>query len=98
MSRWRTYHLAEPPPVLHRSTIQLDNVALVPGNLLPFKSQWQELVNQLPSGSVLICLPPNDGPQRRALKTVAELLAADGHHVTTLPAERFQRKAKPSLV
>jgi len=41
---------------------RLDNLALVPGDLLPLKEQWQRLANDLPEGSVLICMPPPERP------------------------------------
>ena len=68
----------------------LDNLAIVPGSLLPFKAEWQQVANSLPIGSILICLPAADTPQRKALETVAALLKAHGHQVTTLPADRFR--------
>lgn len=79
--------LTNPPSVLRRA--RLDNATIVPGNLLPFKAEWQKIANQLPVGSILICLPSSDTPQRKALETVAALLQAHGHHVTLLPAGRF---------
>src|SRR5712692_10282879 len=69
--------------------VRSDNLALVPGSLLPFKGQWQDAANRLPRGAVLICLPAADCPQRQALERVGALLAAEGHQVTMLPAERF---------
>ena len=89
MSRWRTYHLAGPPRTLRRRNMHLDNIALVPASLLPFKSEYQAIANRLPKGRVLIIVPRTDRPQRRTLATVAGLLRAKGHPVTTLPAERF---------
>jgi hypothetical protein len=65
------------------------NVAVVTGNLLPYKARYQRLANDLPKGSVLICLPSTGGPQRKALRIAAVLLEAEGHRVTTLPAEMF---------
>jgi len=68
---------------------RLDNVCLVPGNLLPYREQYQEIANGLPAGSVLICLPPAETRQRMVLEWVASNLRADGYRVTTLLAERF---------
>ena len=68
---------------------RLDNLALVPGDLLPLKEQWQRLANDLPEGSVLICMPPPERPQRLVLERVASNLRAEGYHVTTLLAERI---------
>jgi hypothetical protein len=50
--------------------VQLDNVALVPGNLLPFKSEYQQIANGLPQGGILIVLP-HELKQRRAFEKTA---------------------------
>ncbi len=76
---------SRPPRALRRA--KLDNLALVPGNLLPFKKAWQELANQLPEGSTLIVLPSSDSSARKALEKVSSMLKAKGHRVRTLPAE-----------
>ena len=68
------------------------NVVVVTGNLLPYKAQYQRLANELPKGSVLICLPSTEGPQRKALRIAAVLLEADGHRVATIPADQFIRR------
>ena len=81
------YRFRRPPAALRRA--HLDNIALVPGNLLPFKQQYQELANELPAGSVLICLPSAENSQRLVLERVAVGLRAKGHRVTALPADRF---------
>lgn len=44
-----------PPLGLRRA--KLDNLALVPASLLPFKAKWQRLANDLPEGNILIILP-----------------------------------------
>src|SRR4051794_8587430 len=41
-----------PPRSLKRA--KFDNLALVPASLLPFKATWQQLANELPTGSTLI--------------------------------------------
>src|SRR5262245_20756876 len=89
MSRWCTYHLAEPPRPLRSRGVRLDNVALMPASALPDKEQWREIANRLPAGDVLILLPAADKPQRKTLTTVAGLLRGKGHRVTTIAAERF---------
>ena len=67
----------------------MDNLALVPASLLPFKSQWQAMANSLPKGTTLIILPTINTPPRKILQKVAITLETEGHHVATLPAERF---------
>lgn len=81
----RTYHLTPPPRSLRRA--RLDNLTLVPASLLPYKDQWQEIANGLSHNGVLIILPSGKKPLHKTLETVATLLAADGHQVTTLSAQ-----------
>ena len=76
-----------PPRALRQSGIRLDNLALVPASLLPFKSQWQTMANSLPQGTTLIILPRTDTPQRRILQRVATRLQAKGRRVAMLSAE-----------
>jgi hypothetical protein len=83
----RPSRFTRPPTELQRA--KLDNISLVPASLLPFKHQYQEIANRLPEGSVLICLPPSEKPQRLVLERVASNLRAEGYRVTTLLAERF---------
>jgi hypothetical protein len=68
------------------------NVAVVTGNLLPYKREYQRLADELPNDSVLICLPSTEGPQRKALRIAAILLEAEGHRVATVPADQFIRR------
>lgn len=81
------YRFTRPPSTLRCA--RLDNVALVPANLLPFKAEWQAIANGLPKGDILIVLPETNLPLRKTTETVATLLESNGHRVTTLPAERF---------
>lgn len=87
--RRRDRPFRSPPRALRRPGVHLDNLAVVPANLLPFKAQWQSIANNLPAGGVLIVLPATGSQQRGALQTAANLLKAKGHHVTTISAERF---------
>ena len=61
----------------------------MPASLLPRKTQYQRLANSLPPGHVLIVLPARQKPQRTTMEKVAAGLRAQGHRVTTLPAERL---------
>jgi hypothetical protein len=91
MSRWQRYHFVRPPRPLRHAGVKLDNLALVPASLLPFKEEWRALANELPTGAVLIVLPSEDGAPRRILEAVTTLLEAKGYRVTTLSAERYSR-------
>jgi hypothetical protein len=83
----KPYRFTKPPGALRRAT--LDNVALVPANLLPFKTQWQQIANRLPQGSTLIILPSSTSPQRKTFEKVATNLRERGKRVITLSAEQF---------
>lgn len=83
----RPHRLSYPPPALRRA--KLDNLALIPARLLPFKAEWQDVANSLPQGDVLVVLPENDRPARKSFELVATLLQAKGYRVTTIPAEQL---------
>ena len=82
------YELISPPPQALRKA-KLDNLALVPASLLPYKEQWQQLANELPSGSTLIVLPTSETRQRQTLEQVASGLRAKGRMVAMVPALHF---------
>jgi hypothetical protein len=82
------YRFSRPPKVLRRRNVTLDNVALVPGSLLPFKSEYQEIANGLPRGGILIVLP-HELKQRRAFEKTAVQLKQKGKRITTISAARF---------
>jgi hypothetical protein len=79
--------LSSPPRQLRRA--KLDNLALVPASLLPFKSEWQRLANQLPQGSTLIILPSPHSASRKSLEHTASQLRARGQRVMTIPADQL---------
>ena len=83
----KPYHLSKPPRAVRKA--RLDNLALVPASLLPFKEQYQQLANELPKGATLIILPSPTKRQRMTCEKVAAHLREKGHRVTTLSAERF---------
>jgi integrase len=59
-----------------------------PGNLLPFKNQYQEIANGLPRGGILIVLP-EELKQRRVFEKTAEQLKNQGRRIATISAECF---------
>ena len=73
---------------IRRSSVKLDNVALVPGNLLPHKNQYQEMANRLPQGGILIVLPQELG-KCRVFEQTAVQLKQKGKRITTISAARF---------
>ena len=89
-------HLHRPPRVLRRRHVRLDNIALVPANLLPRKAAYQTLANNLPPGDVLIVLPTDNPQEQRTLQTVATLWRAKGCRVTVVAADQLAgRKETP---
>ena len=78
------------PRALHRPQVQLDNIALVPAHLLPRKAEYQAIANQLPTGDILLILPPPDSRERPTMERVAQLFRAKGRHVTILTEERLE--------
>jgi hypothetical protein len=86
------YRIKRPPRALRRPGVALDNVALVPASLLPFKKAWQAVANGMPHGSVLLC-STTSAKQKKILKQVSTHLQRKGHRVQTLPAERFTEPA-----
>jgi hypothetical protein len=73
---------SSPPTTLTRPSVTLDNIALVPASLLPFKDEYQALANRLPRGTVLLVLPRRRPKQRRLLVELASRFAARGHQRT----------------
>jgi hypothetical protein len=81
--------LSPPPRTLSRA--KLDNLALVPGSMLPYMEACQEAANRLPKGAVLIVLPQENEPQKQTMLLVAKLLATEGHQVAVIPAAELRR-------
>jgi hypothetical protein len=81
----KPYCFTQPPTpkILRRSSVQLDNAALVPGNLLPYKSQYQQLANGLPKGDILIVLS-TEVQRRQAFEKTAAQLKNKGRRITTI--------------
>jgi hypothetical protein len=78
-------------PITIRETIRgkLNNLAVVPARLLPFKAQWQTMANGLPQGTVLVILPRTNGTARQSAKMVVSYLRAEGHAVSVMATERL---------
>ena len=86
------YRFSRPPQALRHSNVQLDNVALVPGSLLPFKNQYQAVANGLPKGGILIVLP-QELTSRRVFEKTAVQLKQKGKRIATISAARFGEAA-----
>lgn len=88
-ARFTPYRPSKPPVMLRRRKTHLDNLALVPASLLPFKETYQKAANGLPSGSVLIVLPSPATKHRQVFERVVSQLRAKGQQVRTLPVTQF---------
>jgi hypothetical protein len=81
------YRLSPDPSRLRRS--RPDNLALVPGSLLVQRPTWQRIANRLPVNAILIVLPSSQPAQRKALLASASLLAAKGHQIRVVSADKI---------
>jgi hypothetical protein len=84
------YRFSRPPKALIRQSVKLDDVALVPGSLLPFKNEYQQIANGLPKGGILIVLP-HELSSRRVFEQTAVQLKNKGKRIATISATRFLR-------
>lgn len=81
------YRITKPPRVLRAKKTRLDNIALVPASLLPYKRQWQHIANELPAGAILVCVPTQENQPRQPYLAVARDLRAKGFQVRAVSAE-----------
>jgi len=85
------YRVTALPRDLHRRHVRLDNIALLPGDMLPFRATWEKIAGNLPAGSSLIVLPPSQHPQRRLYETIALRLRSLGRPIRMISAEQVLR-------
>ena len=76
-----------PPRGLRKA--RLDNLALLPASLLPFKAEYQAIANQQAPGTTLVVLPTHDSLPRRTLEIVATQLQEKGQLVRTLTSDKL---------
>ncbi len=60
----------------------------MPGSLLPFKNEYQQIANRLPKGGLLIVLP-QELSSRRVFEKTAVQLKQQGKWIITIAATRF---------
>ena len=85
-NRGYRYRLTNPPKALLKA--RLDNIAIVPASMLPFKTTWQKAANTLPRRGVLLCHSQKNMRQRKLLERVEEVLKRFGYAVMNLPMEQ----------
>src|SRR5687768_4976679 len=80
------YRLTRPPKALR--TAKLDNIAIIPASMLPFKKILQEHLSKLPQGAVFLCHIKENNRQRKLLERVESVFKQHGHAVTNLSMEQ----------
>ncbi len=85
------YRFSEPQERLKKA--RLDNIALVPANLLPLKGTYQPLANRLPTGSVLV-IPGNAG-QQEIMEKVRSFFREHGRSIISVPIEKITTSQTP---
>jgi len=83
------YRFSDPPARLKKA--RLDNIALVPASLLPFKGTYQSVANTYPTGSVL-CVPGTI-KQQKIIATITQFFRDHGRSVITMPIEKITKRA-----
>jgi hypothetical protein len=74
--RQQYYTCTQPPKALLKA--RLDNIAIVPASMLPFKETLQELINTLPQGAVFLCHAEENTRQKKVLERVEETFREQG--------------------
>jgi hypothetical protein len=82
-----SHRLTRPPKALLRA--RLDNIAIVPASMLPFKESWQKVANGLPEGGVFLMTAKENGRQashalilqKGILERVGKFWRGRGHRV-----------------
>jgi hypothetical protein len=82
----KRFRFTRPPRELSRQRVKLDNVALIPASLLPYKEHWQQVANDLPFGSVLIVTPVSGRPNSSTFAKVMTYLRTRGRQVRIISA------------
>jgi hypothetical protein len=80
--------LGSPPPAIRKAT--LDNLALLPASLLPFKAEYQAIANEQAPGTILVVLPAADSLPRRTLERVVTRMQAKGQPVRIVMRGQLQ--------
>jgi len=80
------YRFTQPPKALLKA--KLDNIAIIPASMLPFKKILQEHMSKLPQGAVFLCHIKENNRQRKLLERVESVFKQHGHAVTNLSMEQ----------
>ena len=84
-------------PIAHKPTkpqsakYTVGNLALLPASLLPFRDECRRLAATLPTGEILMVVPPESGRLRGVLRVLSPALRDRGRHITTISTDRIIR-------
>lgn len=81
------YRFTNPPKALRTS--RLDNIAIVPASMLPFKKSLQEILKNLPHGAVFLCHANENSKQKKLLERVEAVFKQQGHLVRNISMEQI---------
>ncbi len=84
------YRMMKAPSSLQQPHLRLDNIALMPASLLPFKAVWEDIMRDLGEGEVLLIVPTARAVVRQACEQLGRSFLTAGYSVTTISAERFR--------
>jgi len=71
---WKHYSFTRPPRAIRNAT--LENIAIVPASMLPFKETVAEILNGLPPGGVILCHARANTRQQQLLERVGQRFKA----------------------
>jgi len=80
------YRFATAPQAFRK--VKRDTIAIIPASMLPFTNTIQQVLSNLPKGSVFLCHAKENTKQRRVLERVETAFRQYGHAVTILPMEQ----------
>jgi hypothetical protein len=75
------YRFIRAPKTLVRQGVRLDNFSLVPGNLLPFMSEYRALSDRQPKGTAVLVLPSPTSRLRCVYAVIIHVLREKGKNV-----------------
>jgi hypothetical protein len=84
-----------PPRRIRRA--KMDNLALVPGNLLVYKATRQNMANRLPRRAILIVVPEGRSGQKDMMLRVAKDLAKAGYQVSIMLMSELRRRRRAPM-
>jgi hypothetical protein len=80
------YRFIHPPQALRKA--KQDTIVIIPASMLPLTKTIQQVLSNLPKGSVFLCHAKENTKQRRVLERVEAAFRQYGHAVTILPMEQ----------